>query len=270
VNRLAYRLTRPAIAAPIAKIAAAAAVLALAVLTGLALKGDGESVTERVRLPDLGIYDRSVVQEMPEGSRAASVDVVMSPAIEGVPAIRFRVSSGGVRAELSASKDLFREGDEWWFGDVLYVPSSPNRAAGWIDGHHTLMQWKDQGTGSPPLQLDLTDRWPGHGLNLFVVDGTGRARPVVPANRLYDRPIPIQVRVRFSADDARGEYEVWADGRRVVPTVHAATLKPGQYSYFKEGQYGEADDNVVYWHGALRGHSRTAVIRTNRGPSSPD
>lgn len=193
------------------------------------------------------------------------VSIVRSPVLRGHKAFKFsstlQSAANGPRAELMDSLSL-REGDEYWFGDVLYISRRYRR---WVDGHHTLMQFKNSGPGSPPLSLDLRDLGRGsRKKGLFFVHLSGdrdRYQLVVPSSRLYDRAIPIEIRVRFSSDPSNGGFEVWASGRRVLGPVRAATLFSGQTSYFKQGQYGEAAGNVVYWHGAKRGTSRTSVQR---------
>lgn len=204
---------------------------------------------------DLGFGSWAEVQRIGGGSVAEIVD---SPVLAGHKAFRF-VIDGGERAELLAyqPQNRFGEGAEWWFGDVLFVPSQPNKSVGWEDSsHHTLMQWKNDGTGSPPFELDRRQ----NGL-LLKINTAGEEVLLVPEAQLYDRPIAIEVRAKFSSSAAVGELEVWVNGQLKVPTVKAATLFAGRYSYFKQGQYGVGRGNVVYWQGAKRGTTRPSVQR---------
>lgn len=193
------------------------------------------------------------------------VSIVRSPVSRGRKAFKFsstlQPAANGPRAELVDSFAL-REGSEFWFGDVLYISGRHRR---WLDGHHTLMQFKNSGYGSPPLALDLRNLGRGprkNGLFLVYVSGNReRYKLVVPAARLYDRAVPIEIRVRFSSDPQRGGLEVWTSGRRAFGPIRAATLFPSQTSYFKQGQYGKAAGNVVYWHGVKRGTTRASVRR---------
>lgn len=195
----------------------------------------------------------------------ANAALIDSPVLPGHKAFKFTVD-GGERVELNEYREenRFNEGDEWWFGDVLYVPGTPNKQLGWDNGHHTFMQWKNIGTGSPPIELDRRQEGLLIKTARLVSEGsateTGR-NLLVPEASLYDRPIRIEVRVKFSSDPAKGEIEAWVDGKLKVPTYKIATLYAGKYSYLKQGQYGNASGNVVIWHGAKRGHSRESVVR---------
>ena len=211
--------------------------------------------------------------QVQDGTRSSqfgnsSVSIVDSPTSSGHKAYRFQVNAGsasnGPRAELMDSFEL-SEGMDWWFGDVLYVPSNPSRNLGWSVGHHTVMQFKNEGQGAPPLNLDIFYWSPGNASNGLVmrdVAGGGvNYRELVPMASIYDRPIPIEIHVKFSANPNVGFYEVWVDGKRVVAPIKMGTLYSGLTDYFKQGQYGEASGNVVYWLGAKRGTSRESVMR---------
>jgi hypothetical protein len=191
----------------------------------------------------------------------SSIDIAGSPSMSGHKAFKFQVNStdasNGPRAELLDDYEL-QEGQEWWWGDVLYIPSNPNAALGWENSNHSVMQWKNDGTGSPPLLLDLRSSDSRNGLGVQDLDGW---HPVLPMSALYDKAVRIEVRVLFSSDPGRGSYEIWANDRRVYGPVAAQTLYPGLHSYYKEGQYGEGRGNVIYWQGAKRGTSRDAVTR---------
>jgi hypothetical protein len=193
---------------------------------------------------------------------------VNSPTSAGHKAFKFDVnggaSSNGPRAELADSYQL-REGMTWWFGDVLYIPSNPSGNIGWAPGHHTVLQFKNAGTGSPPLNFDIRNWGPGNSGNGLMAQGEEpgglKYRLLIPMASLYDRPIPIETRVKFSSNPSVGEYEVWVSGQRVVGPVKMATLYPGLTSGLKQGQYGESAGTTVYWHGAKRGSTRASVMR---------
>jgi len=200
---------------------------------------------------------------------STTVTIVDSPVLPGHKAFRFWVSQNyaseiGPRAELAANQDL-NEGDDLWFGDVLYIPSNPNRSIGWGGTHHTVLQFKNEGTGSPPLNFEIFNF--GTGSNLYSqeegngVPGGQHYSLVMSEANLYDRAIPIEIHVHFSSNPSVGEYEVWADGNRVIAPTHFATLFPGLKDGLKQGQYGESPGNIVYWHGAYRGPTRASVLR---------
>lgn len=191
------------------------------------------------------------------------VSIVPSPVVAGHKAFKFTsspvTSANGPRAELADSFRL-NEGDDFWFGDVLYIPGGQPL---WIDGHHTVLQFKNAGTGSPPLALDVRDLG-GSNQGLYTEaqePGGQRYRLAIPMSRLYDRAIPIEIHVKFSSNPSVGEFEVWADGARVVGPVKMATLFAGLTSGLKQGQYGEQPGTAVYWQGAKRGASRASVLR---------
>lgn len=197
------------------------------------------------------------IWDYPQTIGNAKTEVVNSPVLPGRKAFKFTVNSGGERTELNGKTGTtrFEEGDEWWFGDVLYVPGI-NKTIGWdLNSHHTFAQWKNDGTGSPPLELDRR----GKGLLLKVNTSPRSEFLLVPEASLYNRSIKIEIRVRFSSS-SRGQLEAWVDGKKKV-SISAATLFAGKWSYLKEGQYGVGRGNVVYWHGMRLGTSREAVIR---------
>lgn len=253
------------------------ALLTLALLAGFGRAGVGPSHAARsTAARPAGLWDGSADHgfrrwsQVQDGIHDAQfgqtkVSVVRSPVVRGHRAFRFsstlQPAANGPRAELVDLSTL-REGNAFWFGDVLYIPGRHRR---WVGGHHTLMQFKNSGYGSPPVALDLRNLGRGPGKNgLFLVYVSGnreRYKLVVPSSRLYDRAISIEIGVRFSSDPQNGGLEVWASRRRAFGPIRAATLFPGQTSYFKQGQYGKAAGNVVYWHGAKRGATRASVRR---------
>jgi len=196
------------------------------------------------------------------------VSLVDAPAAYGMPghkAFSFQVNTakdpGGSRAELSdvPAEHQIHEGDDFWYGDVLYVPSNPNQSLGWEDSNHALFQFRQQGTGSPPLLLTLNAT---NGRNALYIQDSKDYHPVVSGvQNVYDRAIPIEIHVHFASDPSKGSYEVWADGKQVYAATGVATLVAGQTSYFKEGQYGDGRGNLTYWLGAKRGTSRASVLR---------
>lgn len=192
----------------------------------------------------------------------SSISIVPSPAMAGHRAFKFQVdgdsAANGPRAELA---DGFSntEGMEWWFGDVLYLPSAPNKSVGWADSHHSIMQLKNSGSGSPPLLLDLRE-WGNSTSGLGVQDLDGW-HPLLPFAALYDRPVAIEVRVKFSSDPNIGSYEIWINGSKAYGPVSAQTLYSGTTSGLKLGQYGSGRGNVLYWQGTRRGTNRAAVTR---------
>lgn len=149
----------------------------------------------------------------------------------------------GPRAEVYTDLHATR-GDDFWIGMSIWIPSSPNETNGWAGGHHTLMQMKQDGTGSPPWQLDLR-HWragdPGNGLMLeYVRPSTGsgyRYELIIPERDLYDSVFDFAIHCVASDDETSGLLELYLDGTRAFSTP-AATMAPGLDSYLKAGLYG--------------------------------
>lgn len=213
---------------------------------------------------DLGFGPWGMIQDGRNDAQwgDSEISIVPSPAMSGHRAFKFQVdgasAANGPRAELADRFEL-TEGSEWWFGDVLFVPSNPNRTLGWAATQHSVMQFKNEGTGAPPLFLEIRD-W-GNSTSGLGVRDVDDWHPLVPLASLYDRPLAIEVRVMFSSDRSRGGYEIWIDGRRAYGPVTTQTLYPGLTSGLKLGQYGSGRGNVVYWQGTRRGTARTSVTR---------
>jgi hypothetical protein len=188
-----------------------------------------------------------------------------------VPSFRSGVTSAGrftvnpssnsaSRAELLTDSHM-TEGSEYWYGASLLVPSNPNKADGWGTAvHNTVMQFKNEGTGSPPVELGIwhwSDTRPDNGLEVRM---GGTYRLLDSEAFLYDRTIDLAVHVKFSSDPSQGFVEVWVNGVQVVPPMYGRTLNPGVDSYLKQGLYTTgATTNVVEWAATARGTSRAAV-----------
>lgn len=156
--------------------------------------------------------------------------------VDGPPkAIRFTVPSGSQRAEIEPKVPEFSEGQTRYF-KLTYVlpptfPADPQ-------GFQLATQWKNDGTGSPPLEVRVEKgRFvlgggygrPG-GARLFATD----IAPVVTG-----RPVDIVVGIHFSSDPAQGQVDVWLDGAQRVAGFRppGGTLYPGRSSYWKVGLY---------------------------------
>jgi hypothetical protein len=101
-----------------------------------------------------------------------------------------------------------------------------------------VTQWKNQGTGSPPVELRLTDGrlalsggfgYPG-GPRSFETD----IGPVTGG-----QTIDLVVGILFSQDPAKGSIDVWLDGTQRIANYQppGGTLYPGSTSYWKVGLY---------------------------------
>ena len=150
-------------------------------------------------------------------------------------AIRFTVPSGSQRAEIEPDVPKLTEGQTRYFR-LTYVlpPSFPTEPRGF----QLATQWKNDGTGSPPLEVRVEK-------DHFVLGG-GYGRP--GGSRLFStdiapvitgRPVEIVVGIRFSSDPTKGQVDVWIDGQRTITGFRppGGTLYPGLSSYWKVGLY---------------------------------
>jgi hypothetical protein len=156
--------------------------------------------------------------------------------VDGPPkAIRISVPSGSQRAEIEPAVPEFSEGQTRYFRlTYLLPPSFPTDP----QGFQLAAQWKNDGTGSPPLELRIEK-------GRFVLGG-GYGRP--GGSRLFatdvapvvtGRPVEIVVGIRFSSDPDRGRVDVWIDGAQKIAGFRppGGTLYPGRSSYWKVGLY---------------------------------
>ena len=163
--------------------------------------------------------------------------VLSTNAREGRFAARFEIGEGGKRTELRVpARYAFDEGDERWFAFSTYLEPGFPTDTSWC----VLAQWKNDGEGSPPFALAVEKET----REFSFTGGAGHpdgsryhvrlAGPVVTG-----RWIDWIVHAKFSSDPAVGYYEVWRDGRLVIPRYHprGGTLYPGLKSYVKIGLY---------------------------------
>jgi hypothetical protein len=170
--------------------------------------------------------------------------VVDDPAVarDGRYAVAFPVPPGGNRNEIVPRLRLLRPGDDLWFAfSTGLAPGFPVDRA-W----QVVSQWKNQGEGSPPLELTVAD-------GAYQLSG-GFGHPDGP--RRFSRPLGAAVagrwddwivHVRFSADPTAGSVEVWRNGTLALPSFAppGGTLYPGAASYLKVGYYRNPQIDVA-------------------------
>ncbi len=191
------------------------------------------------------------------------IQIVRDPVREGRFASRHEVREGdevadGSRAELlwgTSEEPTLREGSEYYFGWSTYFGMNfPSPAPD--EGHSLFLQWKDEGDGSPPMEMSARDE--RIALRLDNVD-----RWSIPLTRgvWHD----FVARVKFSPDPEEGLIEIWHNGAKVVEGFSTSTLKPDQSSYLKLGYYRSDDfeqTGVLYHDGMRVGSSYEAVAPT--------
>jgi hypothetical protein len=238
-------------------VLAVAVAVAVALLPGLldtSHKPAGGVVRLDFETGDLSQYDST--------QRAADdrLVVVRNPKREGNYAARFEVREGdtqaattGVRAELIAERDggrMATAGDERWYSwSTLFPPEYPVS-----DQWQTFVQWKNEGTGSPPLAMTVK------GDEILLSGGEQNEfhefwKAPMDRGRWHD----FVAHIRWSADAHTGFVELWHNGRRVVPRTPTATLYRDEDggaipNYLKIGLYRSSaiQDTQVVYHDALR------------------
>ena len=161
--------------------------------------------------------------------------VVDATGLPGRKALRFTMPGGATRAEIEPNVDNFTEGQD------RFIRLSVRLADGFpvgTDSWQLITQFKNEGTGSPPLELRI-------GKGNFVLSG-GFGRP--GGARSFDKVIgpavtgkvvTVVLRVKFSSDPSKGIVDAWIDGQPRFAGFRppGGTLYPGMYSYWKLGLY---------------------------------
>ena len=150
-------------------------------------------------------------------------------------AIRFTVPSGSERAEVEPDVDEFGEGETRYFRLTYTLP--PTFPVDPSD-FQLATQWKNDGDGSPPLELRIEDGMFRLGGGADRPDGSRLFRTDV-APVVTGRPVDIVVGIVFSSDPAKGRVDVWLDGQQRVAGFRppGGTLYSGEDSYWKVGLY---------------------------------
>jgi hypothetical protein len=202
---------------------------------------DGGSLTRDFELGNLVGWQ--LVQRVSEDR----IQTVRSPVRQGVFAARFEVRHGdhvngeqNSRAELGYTTDMASEGQEQTYSWSTLLASDYPSAQTWQD----LVQWKNEGTGSPPLQIKV------EGETISLAAGSQ-----LNWRKLWSSPLvrgewlDFTFRVKWSSDPNVGWVELWYRGRQVLERYPMATLYPGLRNYLKLGLYRDAsitETGVVY------------------------
>lgn len=170
--------------------------------------------------------------------------VVDDPAVarDGRYAVAFPIPPGGSRNEIVPRLRVLRPGDDLWFAfSTGLAPGFPVDRA-W----QVVTQWKNQGPGSPPLELTVANGEYRLSGGFGHPEGPRRfSRSLGPA--VAGRWDDWVVHVRFAADPAAGSVAVWRNG---APALHpfappGGTLYPGAASYLKIGYYRNPEIDVA-------------------------
>ncbi|MEJ2870866.1 polysaccharide lyase [Actinomycetospora sp. OC33-EN08] len=166
---------------------------------------------------------------------AKTPTVVPATDLAGRKALKFTMPGGGKRSEIEPNVDNFTEGQD------RYIRLSVRLADGFpvdTDSWQLITQFKNEGTGSPPLELRI-------GNGNFVLSG-GFGHP--SGSKSFDKVIApaavgkvttLVLHVKFSSTSSKSVVDAWVDGQQKVTGFRppGGTLYPGDYSYWKLGLY---------------------------------
>lgn len=157
------------------------------------------------------------------------------------------------RCEAVPDTAVFTEGDDRTFEFSTRLDSDFDTDP---DTWQVIVQWKNDGLGSPPLALSVQDGqyWIGGG---YSWPGGDIATPEMLSSESLGAAsvstwVDWKVHVLFSADPDVGYVEVWRDGTKVLEPWKpiAGTLYPNLHSYLKIGYYRDSalTSTVTVWH----------------------
>ena len=169
------------------------------------------------------------------GRRSVRVEVRHSDHVGGEAASR---------AELAGQGELVGPGDRRVYSWSTYVPDRYPYSRHW----QVIAQWKNEGTGSPPVELDV------HG-DSFVLYALVRGRN----KTLWRGPIgqgwtDFSVHMRYSESGRDTRIRLYRDGRLATDRRDVPNLFRGRRNYFKLGLYrsGRIRATGVVYHDAVR------------------
>ncbi|MDL5156891.1 polysaccharide lyase [Actinomycetospora termitidis] len=166
---------------------------------------------------------------------AKTPTVVPATGLTGRKALKFTMPGGGKRSEIEPNVDNFTEGQD------RYIRLSVRLADGFpvdTDSWQLITQFKNEGEGSPPLELRI-------GGGNFVLSG-GFGHP--DGSKSFDKVIApaavgkvttLVLHVKFSSTSSKSVVDAWVDGQQKVTGFRppGGTMYPGDYSYWKLGLY---------------------------------
>ncbi len=149
-----------------------------------------------------------------------------SPTLGG-GALNFSMPGGGKRSEVEPKFKALSEGDEYYFGfSVKLAPDFPVGTSDW----QVITQFKNDGTGSPPLELKVQD-------GKFLVDGDSGGFSQVVGDARPGQWTHLVLKVKFSSSN--GTVSAWQDGVQKIADFAppSGTMYAGKSSYVKTGIY---------------------------------
>ncbi|MCD2196455.1 heparin lyase I family protein [Actinomycetospora endophytica] len=161
--------------------------------------------------------------------------VVPATDLPGQKALKFTMPGGAKRAEIEPNVDNFTEGQDRYIRmTVRLAPGFPTDTDTW----QLITQFKNDGDGSPPLELRI-------GKGNYILSGGADApggsknfdQTIAPA--VVGKVTTLVLHVKFSSNKSEGVVDAWVDGQKKVTGFHppAGTLYSGDFSYWKLGLY---------------------------------
>jgi hypothetical protein len=149
-----------------------------------------------------------------------------SPTIGG-GLLNVSMPGGGKRSEVEPDFKSLSEGDQYYFGFSLKLaPDFPANTSDW----QVITQFKNDGTGSPPLELKVQD-------GKFLIDGDSGGFSKVVGDAKPGQWTHLVMKVKFSPTN--GTVSAWQDGVQKIADFAppSGTMYPGKDSYVKTGIY---------------------------------
>ncbi len=141
--------------------------------------------------------------------------------------LNFSMPGGGKRSEVEPKFKALSEGDQYYFGfSVKLAPDFPVGTSDW----QVITQFKNDGTGSPPLELKVQD-------GKFLIDGDSGGFSQVVGDATPGQWTHLVLKVRFSSSN--GTVSAWQDGVQKIADYAppSGTMYSGKSSYVKTGIY---------------------------------
>jgi len=183
------------------------------------------------------------------------ISVVTNPVGQGRYAYKFVlpadfVSQGGKEAVWLSSKPFHSDvsGEEKYYGWQVFIPADYPTNSAWA----LVMQFKGEGTGSPPVALGYRNNsW---SINNNPVAGTGNNVVLARFGATKGRWERFVFHIKWSPDPSVGFIEAWHNGNLILPLKHVSTIhlsggNPVQ-NYIDMGMYRDpsVNDTVTFYH----------------------
>jgi hypothetical protein len=199
---------------------------------------------------------------------APAAALVTSPVAQGTYAAKFVLPPGVARNELVARSpaDSLVNGQTRFFAWSVYLPSDFVFDRRW----RLIAQWKNDGTGSPPVEFMLWgNRWRLEGgWNGGDNADTSDLRVAWAGRALRGRWTRFVAGIRFRAGTPSEPYQgcitLWRDGVRVLRRTPFKTLYIDRESFLKVGVYRDAGirtTDAIYQDGWKMGTTYGSVAR---------